>query len=65
MSKKKAPVEKQLCCDCIHSVPVTKEHLAYDGSPIFCTCAFKPKYNFLRYREQAKGDCQYFEHKPQ
>ena len=61
MSKKRTPVEQQLCRNCIHAVPVTNEYLTPDGSPIFCTCEYSRHYNFLNYREEKRKNCDHYE----
>lgn len=61
MSKKRIPVEQELCRDCVHAKPVTQEHLASDGSPIFCTCEYYRHYHFLNFRESIRSKCVYYE----
>lgn len=61
MSKKKPVQEAKLCRDCRHAKAVTWEHLASDGSPIFCTCDFSRYYNFLNYNCNHDKNCQYYE----
>ena len=64
MSKKKPVQEAKLCRDCKHAKAVTWEHLAPDGSPIFCTCDFSRYYNFLNYTcNNRRINCEYYESK--
>ena len=61
MSKKQAQ-EARLCRDCEHAKAVTWEHLAADGTPIFCTCDYVPHYHFLNYNVTHKN-CEYYDNR--
>ena len=61
MNKKKIPVDEQLCRDCKHARPVTREHLDLYGNPIFCTCEYQSNYWFLNFRESIRKNCQHYE----
>ena len=60
--RRKQEQEVTLCRDCANAKPVTHEHLAHDGKPIFCTCDFVPKYHFLNHNV-TKTNCYYFNEK--
>ena len=58
---KKQAQEVRLCRDCRHAKAVTWEHLAADGTPIFCTCDFSRYYNFLNFDCNTIKNCEYYD----